>query len=496
MSAWGRLGLIQAAIADAESNKQLDEHKNQEADKNSSLEAVARVLGYESTEIESEKETDEKELQKTENNVASTRKSDVTEERLEPSKAKVPPAQFVVVKSKTVYHQQTDKPKELSGPTLTDWNNNKTAEEKEKDKNATLYFGLPSALMPSARYLPLLHNVLGKFNKTHKLDTKIIIRKTAAGKFLTKLPKQHLQQWPQNLLVVVDNSRTLEPYWYDFELIIAALKKLLGTSVTSIAFDKESIRSNHTPWCRYSNWPGRGEDFKFEYFADNNPFAQADAVLLLSDLGALKPYASHHLSEFIGAKIPSTQRKSKQFLTLSPVLLNQKSASFLNPVAMVDTVKLPRFPKSAKNPPNKKLNQEVETLLAAVAYLPVFDAALLRKLRTELTLGGSYLDGIIWNHEHISGNQVGKLVDAEHKNRYREFFQTTFNSQQKSKIWQVVNQHFTNAVEGLNQLVALQQFTSEAVNNKNLEQKKQQQNTLLHWRRLMARKANPVRMCY
>ncbi len=471
MSAWGRLGLIQAAIADAESTKRLNEHKNQEVDKNSSLKAVARVLGYESTEIESEKEADEQEPQGTENKVTSTKKSEATEEQLEPTKAKVPPAQFVVVKSKTVYHQQTDKPKELSGPTLTDWNNNKTAEQKEKDKNATLYFGLPSELMPSARYLPLLHNVLGQFNKTHKLDTKTVIRKTAAGKFLTKLPKQHLQQWPKSLLVVVDNSRTLEPYWYDFELIIAALKKLLGNSVTSIAFDKDSIRSNHTPWCRYSNWPGRGEGFKFEYFADNNPFAQADAILLLSDLGTLKPYASHHLSEFISAKISPSQRKRKQFLTLSPVDLTRKTDSFLNPVAMVDTVKLPRFPKHTNNSPNKKLNHQVTTLLAAVAYLPVFDVALLRKLRIELTLGGSYLDGIIWNHEHISGNQVGKLVDVEHKNYYRELFQTTFSSQQKSKIWQVVNQHFTNAVEGLNQLVALQQFTSEAVNKKNSELK-------------------------
>ncbi|GAA6169608.1 formylglycine-generating enzyme family protein [Sessilibacter corallicola] len=466
MSAWGRLGLIQAAIADAESTKRLNEHKNQEVDKNSSLKAVARVLGYESTEIESEKEADEQELQETESNVTSAKKSEATEEQPEPSKAKVPPAQFVFVKSKTVYHQETDKPKELSGPTLTDWNNNKTAKQKEKDKSATLYFGLPSELMPPARYLPLLQNVLGKFNKTHKIDTKTVIRKTAAGKFLTKLPKQRLQQWPKNLLVVVDNSRTLEPYWHDFELIIAALKKLLGTSVISIAFDKDSIRNNHTPWCRYSNWPGRGEDFKFEYFADNNPFAQADAILLLSDLGALKPYASHHLSEFISAKNSPAQRKSKQFLTLSPVDLTRKTASFLNPVAMVDTVNLPRFPKSAKNPTKKKLSQEVTTLLAAVAYLPVFDAALLRKLRIKLTLGGSYLDGIIWNHEHISGNQVGKLIDSEYQEKYRAIFQTQFCQEQKEKIWSIVKQHFTNAVEGLNQLITLQQFTSEAVNNR------------------------------
>lgn len=456
MSAWGRLGLIQAAIADAEEKKQLDNHKSQEADKNSSIEAVAEVLGYETKKISTDNKPKEPN-----NNAKTAKKLETTVEQPEPSNGKVPPAQFVVVKSKTVYHQETDKPKELSGPTLTDWNNNKTAEQKEKDKNATLYFGLPSALMPSARYLPLLQNVLGKLNKTHKIDTKTVIRKTAAGKFLTQLPKQHLQQWPKNLLVVVDNSRALEPYWYDFELIIAALKKLLGNNVTSIAFDKDSIRSNHTPWCRYSNWPGRGEDFKFHYFSEHNPLARADAILLLSDLGALKPYASHHLSDFISAKISPTQRKSKQFLTLSPVDLTRKSASFLNPVVMVDTVKLPRFPKSTHNPPNKKLNQEVKTLLAAVAYLPVFDAALLRKLRTELNLGGSYLDGVIWNHEHISGNQVGKLIDAEHQDDYRAVFKRFFSQVQQDKIWRVVEKHFSNAVEGLNQLVGLQKFQSD-----------------------------------
>ncbi|WP_121494637.1 formylglycine-generating enzyme family protein [Teredinibacter turnerae] len=433
MAAWGRLALLQVA-----------------QQRESALYAFAEKFGY---QLKPEYRFDRDDLEisslGTVPQVEKDKQPDVTRR---PTPPQIPPASFIVVSSKTSFKQNNEVPSELSAsPTL-----------KPSHKKGTFIFESPSELMPASCYLPQLQNVLGYLGKTNRIHSTKVVDAYGKAKTLQRVPTYEKQRWPNRLLIVVDTSRNLEPFWKDFERIVLTLKKLLGgSSVKAIAYDEATL---NTQQCRYRHWPA-GESNAF--FSDN-PLSKSEAVLVLSDQGVAQRIAGivakHNLSVYLTRAKPQSTR----VLCLCPALHSELSVGrylALNPSQFMDSVRMARRPRNTPMGKPAKTEQ-VEDMLALLSYLPVFDVGLLRKVRTKLGMGGSDLDLLVWNHKCVERNQIGCRVAPQYAEVYQDRYQHLFSGEKGigKKVWKLTREHHKNSYMGLRWLEVLLQYEAEPPN--------------------------------
>lgn len=130
-----------------------------------------------------------------------------------------------------------------------------------------------SPLVPDQRLWPALRSSVSRPHQAG-LDLRACLRQLSAGQSLRRLPRRVHQRLPSSLHIVWDVSDAMRPYQRDFDRIVALLARLRGRAAVCIQ--------------QVDGLPGR-----YPAWADppapqaSRSLSQADAVLVLSDLGHL-----------------------------------------------------------------------------------------------------------------------------------------------------------------------------------------------------------------
>ncbi|GJL76005.1 formylglycine-generating enzyme family protein [Nitrosomonas sp.] len=434
--AWGRLALIQAA-----------------GESEQALRQVATLFGYE--------ELPEKESPQSRNRPdgwtpADTGQQSVEEEQ---SVAQVirPPARFLCVNQT----QSLDNPEQTQRPHYLD--DPKMRLPLHNPQPGTYCFAAPRPLMPLSRLLPFLLNSLGRLVMNGRIDHRKLARQISQGKPLRRLPYRNQQRWPQRLHIIVDCRTALEPFWPDFESLVAALKKLLGEeAVDAVRLDDDRLDRND---CLCIAWPGECESNR--YWRRWQPPAVDTSILILSDLGEAEPngHAQIRWQRFSRR----LQTHTAPILTLSPARQspeNRLVCRLFRPNPFNDWHSLPRHPGrdgfAQDASEHEQLDEELNDILAQLSVLPLVDSGLLRRLRDALQWGGSALESVIWNHPDMLQMGLGIRLKASAAEFYRQRYQQKFaKSDTARKIWTIVEDHHQAAFAGLKQLEKFNQCLLE-----------------------------------
>ncbi|WP_446811473.1 formylglycine-generating enzyme family protein [Methylomonas sp. 2BW1-5-20] len=351
-----------------------------------------------------------------------------------------PPALFpriLSIEKLETRHEDTQKPAFLSDPRMV--------LRPEDSPPGTYSFEPPQPLLPPCRLLPLLFNALNRPKSSHKLDTRQLVRRIARGQPLQKIQKSEQARWPQRLLIIVDASTNLEPYWADFVYWVGQLQALLGQeAVEAIRFDEESLGEP----CSYaSRWPGKAEEPWFVW----QPPAVDVAVLIFSDLGE----GDSRRAVRWRRQLACLNNHTAPVLTLSPAASSDANTlDWLCPNPYNDQV-TPRHPY--RN--GFKLDGRApdwEGILAWLSALPLVDAGLFRRLRQELNWGDSALETAIWNHPEVRHIGLGIRLQEAVAEKYRLIYrQRLAGSKGAETFWQCVTSHHHNAYAGLKHLESL-----------------------------------------
>lgn len=353
------------------------------------------------------------------------------------TKTAMPPARFLRVRRMT--RKQPDN--EAKADYLSDPAWQFGAEDRRQ--GGTYQFAKPEPLLPMSRLLPFLLNSLGQQRPGARLDHRLLARQVAKGQAVKQLPFLLRQRWSQRLLILVDASQRLEPYWADFEFIVDKLQQQLGTeAVTALRFD-EAYRGREL---RAVRWP----DSEGQWRAWQTPAANVP-ILMLGDLGVDdKSGDSRAFWLRIAGRLHA---HDAPVLTLNPLghsVQAQRLNRRLQPNPLHDQQRLPRYP--LRNGFDVCGQVDRDHVLACLSVLPVVDTGLLRRLRQRLDWGGSELEGQLWNHPDIQQTALGIRVRND-SDKYQRIYQHQVAGTEAAQIlWQVVTEHHQDAYPGLRQL--------------------------------------------
>ena len=324
--------------------------------------------------------------------------------------------------------------------------------DSSQAQSGTYRFATPPPLLSMPRLLPFLHQGLGQIRTTSRIDYARITRQIAQGKWISRLPRVKQRRWPKRLQIIVDPRTSLEPFWADFALIIAELKKKLGAEVVSaMRFDEVSFGE---PQRHTITWPTQA----LHRWSVWQPPAPDVALLILGDLGMVENDMS--IRYHWGNWIRQLRTHPAPILTLSPAMQAPASRQLnllAKPHPLHDQVRLPRHPAKKGFQLTEPDSATVNDILAWLSVLPIIDTGLLRRLRRGLQWGGSELETLIWNHSYFSQTSLGlRGQDANDAQRYRERYQQHYaNTPQAQQFWEIVQAHHAGAFEGLRQLEGL-----------------------------------------
>ncbi|BCD96394.1 formylglycine-generating enzyme family protein [Marinagarivorans cellulosilyticus] len=364
----------------------------------------------------------------------------------------VPPAIFVHVIERRFLEQNDTPPKYIDGPQLS-----------LQAKPGTYQFSPPAEIMPLAKCLPLLINELGVKRQMRRVDTRRLTKTVASGGTLKRIPKLSKQRWPSRLHVVIATSINNEPYWRDFANIAAGLKKVLGSQIIDCVQLDISHEVDDSVLCR--PWLEASEELAASGESWSGPWQppiDEAPILLLSDLGVDAGGAVMTESTYLWRKFFRRLNNYRgRIICLNPAPNTPNFEAWPNSVACVPINDGRAMPRYAFNRGyDFTSNAGLEELLGLLAYLPLIDVGLVRKVRRAFNLGSSDLEGLFWSHSHVQQGGIGCRVSRtadEHQKYYDQYIRV--DSCLHNKLWDLVEQHHFSAFEGLKKLETFVRFS-------------------------------------
>ena len=228
-------------------------------------------------------------------------------------------------------------------------------------------------LLTWAELVPILRELLALPAPTRRVDVARTVDRIARSDTLERLPMRSRLTWPRKLVVVIDRSTHLVPFWQDQDLLVAALVKFLPhATIELLSFDDQ-----------YGRFMRRGRALAS---AKDIP-ALAPDVLVLGDLGALAQSESGRRAwQRLGEAISPGRAR-----VLSPV-----------PVSWLPkpTVKVWRArPWSRTISSRSKAQQDADDLLSLLSPLVRIEPNLLRQVRLKaFPRSGPEVEALAWRH--------------------------------------------------------------------------------------------------
>ena len=82
-------------------------------------------------------------------------------------------------------------------------------------------------LAPWRELHPRLRGALSEARESRELDIEELVRRVGQGRMLQRLPRRRHPGWGPRVIIVLDRSERLIPYWQDQDRVLAALVRLL-----------------------------------------------------------------------------------------------------------------------------------------------------------------------------------------------------------------------------------------------------------------------------
>ncbi|QWF70321.1 formylglycine-generating enzyme family protein [Methylomonas paludis] len=246
-------------------------------------------------------------------------------------------------------------------------------------------------IVPWTRLWPKLRQLVAV---THAagLDMPLLIKHIAQGEALRVLPRRRRSAWPAPLIVVLDFSDRLTPYWQDWQQLRRHLQQVLHGNVrffrlNGLPTQSLQVIQHGIPQPGFSPWP---------------KLSAGDSLLLVSDLGmvdAAHPWPRQCWQN----RLSDWQRQGVVVSVLAPVAARHLQAELLG---LAKTVRLspdsslralPRLLPSTQ-PQVTAVPKDRDSLLSMMAVASRVEPGLLRELRRCLPQYGqdAGLEGEVW----------------------------------------------------------------------------------------------------
>jgi formylglycine-generating enzyme required for sulfatase activity len=265
---------------------------------------------------------------------------------------------------------------------------------------------------------PRLRQAVSGLSPGRRLDLPRIVQKLSRAEILDHLPRLRLRRWGQRLVVVLDRSDRLVPFFADQEALCSQLQAITppGTITTVYVSD---------PGDEFVYVDQAGDFARFEFDCPAR-------IIVLSDLGWLQTGRNSELLERWQLWATRTSNQGNSVVALVPFPTSVVDASLRRCFELV------AWQRSSHSfvLDTAQRSELVRKLLAAVSPVVRLEPGLLRAIRTCLaTIEDASIESDFWQHPAIVGRHVdaGSLDRSEMENRYGAEF-SKLPSAQRAKI--------------------------------------------------------------
>ncbi|MFM2058824.1 MAG: hypothetical protein RLY71_3209, partial [Pseudomonadota bacterium] len=263
-------------------------------------------------------------------------------------------------------------------------------------------------LVPWARVLPGLR----RHSDTHVaagIDWPRLLDRLARHELPRHWPQRQTLRWPEPLVLVLDVSERLAPYWHDFHALARRISTHLADSSLSIRTLARGPANAWQPW-RGARRPVPAVPLHLRCGSQAWRLPPGSTVIVASDLGALDPEAGRALNDQWLAWGRALRAQGARLVALAPVSPASLSAQLLatftvlrwSPDSRWLREQRPQIGEVADAPTGVQPNAAMDRLLALGATALRIDPPLLRAWGRLLAPGGdASLEGRFWNHPDV-----------------------------------------------------------------------------------------------
>ncbi|MDA1050998.1 MAG: formylglycine-generating enzyme family protein [Planctomycetota bacterium] len=244
----------------------------------------------------------------------------------------------------------------------------------------------PQIPIASKRFVhPRLRTGVSSLSPGRGLDLERIVRTLARGDTLRQFPKKRLRRWGRQILIVLDRSDRLVPFFQDQVLLCEQLEELMP---------EKAIKQLFTT--------GPDQDFvHLDFSGDlvNYAFDTPSRVVLLSDLGVLQAGANERLRERWYQWGRKMVNQGFQLVALVPFPAQVAGSDLRRVFSLVP------WQQSAADyvPDPIRRSQLVDEILAAVSPAVRLEPGLLRAIRMVIPEAvDASLEAGVWQHPAVT----------------------------------------------------------------------------------------------
>ncbi len=292
----------------------------------------------------------------------------------------------------------------------------------EIDSQGMTAIRAPKPLMPWQTLWPVIHLLFQDQKKTKRLNIRTIVDKKIKQQSLRSIPWQYKPCWPNELVLVIDYSDHLTPFFKDFYAVSQHLQCWFGERLRLIVCLDAVFQSYEYQGKAYDVFP----------YEQNN--AQ---ILYIGDLGFLhkEPVASAQWF-FVGQALARRSARIETLLVAHPSDWERDLQSYFQ-LHYWDGQRLVT-PTQSHMPHRKRgeaSQEEIERLLCYLSWAIELSPSLIRAVRLSLGLAVS-VESLVIQHPALQGKVLFQWRCTERRNAYRrQFKQQGYDIQQ---MWQMI----------------------------------------------------------
>ena len=126
----------------------------------------------------------------------------------------------------------------------------------------------PQPLVSWSQQWPRIRALLGRPKTTRRLDMNRIIRSAEKQMPLSRLPWKEKDRWPNELVVIVDASKRLAPYYNDYDELVSGLSRWLGERMKVVFFFDLNDKQFSLDGKEYDDFPCLQRNMNLLYLGD------------------------------------------------------------------------------------------------------------------------------------------------------------------------------------------------------------------------------------
>ncbi len=312
----------------------------------------------------------------------------------------------------------------------------------------------PEPLLTWEQIWPSLHALFKDLKKTRQLDTKRIIKKAISQQPMLAIPWKQKCYWPSELILIVDFSPHLSPYFCDYKMLTQRLTQWFQQRL-KVIFCIDSERQHYIyNGCEYQGFPIQRENAEMLYIGD----------LGFLDQQGISSACWHQLAE----KLHRQNVRFEALLTVHPMHWDPGVYRYFHLYHFDHNRQIHKQPKYAIFDPSVArliAAKQTQNLLSYLSLAIELTPALVRKVRLKLGFNVS-VESLIFQHRALKGNAYCfQWRTKTYQQQYRGLFDKQgYNKQQ---VWDDIKE-FENELPIELQIEQRQKFGKPL----NLEQKR------------------------